>query len=135
MGTARVLAIVFGEDDAYTIWFLTGYNYRAEFKDGYTETGSYSVKDGKLALKNRAGEKRTIGEAWTMAFGGRTAELVRADFSDSKRIVGEFDVNENGLLEIRNADGAALKLSSIRKKIDNTCAFDILKAILPDEAE
>lgn len=131
----RVLAILYGEEEAYTIWFLTGYAYKAEFKDGYTETGSYSVKDGILTLTAKDGSKRTADENWNMAFGDElTAEIVKADFSDSVKVIGEFNLNDDSVLEITDDKQEALDLGVISSSIDNPQAFDILKAILPEEA-
>ena len=128
-----MLAIIYGENDAYTIWFLTGYQYRAEFKDGHTETGTYSVKNGSLELTEQKGEKRTLDNEWNMAFGEeRKAEYVKADFSDSVRIIGEFNTDEDGVLKITNEKQEELNLETIRQDIDNEYAFEILKAILPE---
>ena len=130
-----MLAILYGEEEAYTIWFLTGYAYKAEFKDGYTETGSYSVKDGILTLTAKDGSKRTADENWNMAFGDElTAEIVKADFSDSVKVIGEFNLNDDSVLEITDDKQEALDLGVISSSIDNPQAFDILKAILPEEA-
>ena len=130
-----MLAILYGEDDTYTIWFLTGYAYKAEFKDGYTESGSYSVKGGILTLTAKDGSKRTADGNWNMAFcDNLTAKIIKADFSDSVKIIGEFNLNEEGVLEITDDKKEALDLSVIRNTIDNPQAFDILKAILPEEA-
>ena len=135
-GEGRVLAILYGEDEAYTIWFLTGYAYKAEFKDGYTETGSYSVEGGILTLTAEGGNKRIPDSEWNMAFNEElTAAIVKADFSDSVKVIGEFNLNEDGVLEMTDEKDEALDLSVIRSTIDNPQAFDILKAILPEEAQ
>ena len=135
-GEGRVVAILYGEDEAYTIWFLTGYAYKAEFKDGYTETGSYSVEGSILTLTAEGGSKRTPDSEWNMAFSDElTAAIVKADFSDSVKVIGEFNLNAEGTLEITDEKNEELDLSVIRSTIDNPQAFDILKAILPEEAK
>ena len=71
-----------------------------------------------------------------MDFGDeRFAEYVKADFSDSVKIIGEFNLNEEGNLEITDSELQALELSSISSYIDNPYAMEILKAILPDETK
>ena len=108
-------------------------NYKAEFKDGYTESGTYSVKSGSLELTDQSGNKRTLDDGWNMSFGDeRTAEYVKADFSDSVRIIGEFNTDEEGVLRITDEKQEELSLEEIRQDIDNEYAFEILKAILPD---
>ena len=129
------MAIIFGEDDAYTIWFLTGYRYKAEFSDGYTETGSYSVKDGSLELHEKNGGQRIIEDRW-MDFGdARTAAILKADFSDSARIIGEFNENTDGQLVITDPDGQTIAVKDIKATIDNPYAYEILTAIVPEEAK
>lgn len=133
VGNGRVLAIIYGEDEAYTIWFLTGYHYKAEFSDGFMETGTYSVKDGKLELTDHNGDKRVLDEEWNMAFGTeRKAAYVLADFSDSVRIIGEFNTDEQKVLRIEDENEETISLETIRQGIDNEYAFEILKAILPE---
>ena len=128
-----MLAIIYGENDAYTIWFLSGYHYRAEFKDGHTETGSYTVKDGSLELTDQKGDKRTLDNEWNMAFGEeRKAEYIKADFSDSVQIIGEFNTDEENVLRIEDDNKEPISLETIRQDIDNEYAFEILKAILPE---
>ena len=131
-----MIAIIYGEEEAYTIWFYTGYRYHAVFMDGYQEYGSYRVKDDELVLTDGKGNERVIDPEWNMAFGeDRTAESVKADFSDSVRIIGEFNLNNEGGFEITDNEMNPLKLAVIKGYIDNPYAFEILKAILPEDAE
>ena len=131
-GSGRVLAILYGEDDAYTIWFMTGYAYKAQFSDGYTETGSYGVKDNALVLTAKSGEKRTPDGSWTIVFGeNRPAAVMLADFSDSAKIVGEFNTDDSGVRVINDKAGNPRSLDAIRETINNPEAFRILKALLP----
>ena len=93
------------------------------------------MKDGILTLTAKDGSKRTVDENWNMAFGDAlTAEIVKADFSDSVKVIGEFNLNDDGVLEITDDKQEALDLSVISSTIDNPQALEILKAILPEEA-
>ena len=131
-GSGRVLAILYGEDDAYTIWFMTGYAYKARFADSYTETGSYSVAGNALVLTAKGGEKRTPDGNWTMVFGeNRPAAVMLADFSDSAKIIGEFNTDDAGVRVINDKAGNPRSLGAIQGIIDNPEAFRILKALLP----
>ena len=106
------------------------------FKDSYEESGFYKVRDGQLILKNRQGNERVLNDEWNMEFTEeRVADYVKADFSDSVRIIGEFNPNEQDLLEITDRDLEALEINSIRTYIDNPYAMEILESILPEEDE
>ena len=132
-GSGRILAIIYGEDEAYTIWFTSGYSYKARFADGHTETGSYSVRGGTLELKSAESGRRTIIDR-KIAFGeNREAELCKADFSDSVKIIGEFNMNEEGNLVITDGEGTGLSLAGIRSGIDNPYAYEILASIVKEE--
>ena len=100
--------------------------------NGYTESGSYSVKGGSLALVSEQSGKRTI-PGRGIAFGdGLYAPVLKADFSYSARIIGEFNVNGEGTLVITDREGTALSLETIRAGINNPYAYEILAAILRD---
>ena len=87
-------------------------------------------------LTNGSGNERKLDENWNMPFDEeRSAEYIKADFSDSVRIIGEFNQNDQGVLVITDKDMQALKISSVSGYIDNPYALEILKAILPEEAE
>ena len=132
----RVIAIIYGEDEEYTIWFLSGYCYHAVFKDGTEEKGTYSVNGNVLVLSNKNGEECKLDNEWRMDFGKeRKAEYIKADFSDSEKIIGEFNTNENGILEIQDETGNAISLNEIEKTINNRYALEILNAILPYTGE
>ena len=93
------------------------------------------MKGNILTLTAKDGSKRTADENWNMAFGDElTAEIVKADFSDSVKVIGEFNLNDDSVLEITDDKQEALDLGVISSTIDNPQAFDILKAILPEEA-
>ena len=67
-----------------------------------------------------------------MAFGEeKTAPYILADFSDSVKIIGEFNINEENALQITDENKEILRLESIRTGIDNMYAYEILEAILP----
>ena len=65
----------------------------------------------------------------------RQAEIVETDFSDSAKIVGEFNVNEEDILEITDRELKALNLSAVHETIDNPYAWEILTAILTEKTE
>ena len=50
------------------------------------------------------------------------------------KVIGEFNLNDDSVLEITDDKQEALDLGVISSTIDNPQAFDILKAILPEEA-
>ena len=91
------------------------------------------MKDGSLELTDQKGDKRTLDNEWKMAFGEeRKAEYVKADFSDSVKIIGEFNTDEENVLRVEDDNKEPISLETIRQDIDNEYAFEILKAILPD---
>ena len=82
--------------------------------------------------KSSGGEKRTVDDSWNLVFGEeRTAPVLLADFSDSAKIIGEFNTDEADVRVINDKDGNPRSLSSIQNNIDNPEAFRILKALLP----
>ena len=88
---------------------------------------------GKLELTDHNGDKRVLDEEWNMAFGTeRKAAYVLADFSDSVRIIGKFNTDEQKVLRIEDENKETISLETIRQGIDNEYAFEILKAILPE---
>ena len=114
---------------------MSGYGYKAKFKDGYTEYGTYRVKDDELILKARDGSERKITDRVIAFDEERQAEIVETDFSDSAKIVGEFNVNEEDILEITDRELKALNLSAVHETIDNPYAWEILTAILTEKTE
>ena len=54
-----------------------------------------------------------------------------ADFSDSAKIVGEFNTDDSGVRVINDKAGNPRSLDAIRETINNPEAFRILKALLP----
>ena len=139
-GNGRVVAILYGEkedgiEEDYIIWFMSGYGYKAKFKDGYTEYGTYRVKDDELILKARDGSERKITDRVIAFDEERKAQIVKTDFSDSAKIIGEFNVNDENILEITDRELRALNLEAIHETIDNPYAWEILKAILTEKAE
>ena len=108
---------------------------KAKFKDGYTEYGTYRVKDDELILKARDGSERKITDRVIAFNEERKAQIVKTDFSDSAKIIGEFNVNDENILEITDRELRALNLEGIHETIDNPYAWEILKAILTEKAE
>lgn len=139
-GNGQVVAVLYGEkedgiEEDYIIWFLSGYGYRAKFRDGYTEYGTYRVKDDELTLTARDGSERTVTDRVIAFDEERKAEIVKTDFSDSARIIGEFNVNDEDILEITDRELKALSLPAIHETIENPYAWEILTAILTEKAE
>ena len=62
----------------------------------------------------------------------RIADYVEADFSDSVRIIGEFNTDAEDVLKITDENQEELSLEKIRTGIDNKYAYEILEAILPE---
>ena len=139
-GNGQVVAVLYGEkedgiEEDYIIWFLSGYGYRAKFRDGYTEYGTYRVKDDELTLTARDGSERTVTDRVIAFDEERKAEIVKTDFSDSARIIGEFNVNDEDILEITDRELKALSLPAVHETIENPYAWEILTAILTEKAE
>ena len=135
-GTGRVVAIIYGEGEEYTIWFLSGYGYHAEFINGSTENGTYSVDGNMLTLTSVDGVQRQLDTEWRMDFGNdKPADYIKADFSDSSKIIGEFNLNDQAILEIQDKDEHAIGMEEIEKTIDNRYALEILNSILPCTGE
>ena len=83
-------------------------------------------------LTAKSGNKRTLDGNWTMTFGkGRPAYVMLADFSDSAKIIGEFNTDDAGKHVINDSSGNPRSLGAIQGIIDNPEAFRILKALLP----
>ena len=111
-------------------FYMTG-NNRFQYS-GYKETGTYNVKNGSLELTDQKGEKRTLDNEWKMTFTQeQMADYVKADFSDSAKIIGEFNTDTEGVLKIMDENRDELSLEKIRTGIDNKYAYEILTAILP----
>ena len=90
------------------------------------------MKNGSLELTDQKGEKRTLDNEWKMTFTQeQMADYVKADFSDSAKIIGEFNTDTEGVLKIMDENRDELSLEKIRTGIDNKYAYEILTAILP----